>query len=77
MIAEGDYLEILKALRLQAAKDVKTEKGPAKAAMLRQILQLSTEIAALEAERKAAAAEDAESDDGGDEDDEPFDAEAL
>ena len=48
-VATGSYLEILKAQRLQMIADVAAEKGPALAALHRQIAMHSKEIAALEA----------------------------
>lgn len=44
----GDYLEILRAQRREMVRDVADERGPAKAAMHRQIALLSKEIATLE-----------------------------
>lgn len=70
-IEAGNYLEILKAQRREMVRDVRDEKGPAKAAMHRQIALLSKEIASLEVEAAEEAAEDAEVED------EPFDYEAL
>ena len=47
-IDSGDYLEILRAQRREMVVDVREERGPAKAAMHRQIALLSKEIAKLE-----------------------------
>lgn len=67
----GDYLEILMAQRRQIAADLPDEKGPAKAAMHRQLSLLSKEIQAL-------LVKDAEDTEGGaDVEDEEFDPEAL
>ena len=71
-IEAGVYLEILKAQRREMVRDVKDERGPAKAAMHRQIALLSKEIAGLDAEAKQEADEDAEG-----VGDEAFDPEAL
>ena len=68
----GTYLEILVAQRREMVRDVKDERGPAKAAMHRQIALLSKEIEALQASADQEAAEDAEA-----LADEAFDAEAL
>jgi len=70
-IEAGVYLEILKAQRREMVRDVGDEKGPAKAAMHRQIALLSKEIASLDAEAQQEADEDAEVPD------EPLDATAL
>lgn len=70
---EGDdYLAILIAQRREMVRDVKDEKGPAKAALHRQIALHSKEIAALQAAAKEEADEDAES-----APDEDFDASAI
>lgn len=69
---EGDdYLSILIAQRREMVRDVRDEKGPAKAALHRQIALHSKEIAALQA---AVAEEAAE---GGEVADEAFDASAI
>lgn len=74
-IESGVYLEILRAQRRQMVTEVGQEKGPAKAAMHRQIALLSKEIAQLEAEKKVTEDEEAE---GADSDaDEAFDPTAL
>jgi hypothetical protein len=70
-IEAGTYLEVLQAQRREMVRDVAGEKGPAKAAMHRQIALLSKEIAALLA---SAAQEAAESDEA---EDEAFDASAI
>lgn len=70
-IAAGDYLEILRAQRRAMAASIPDEKGPALAALHRQLALVSKEIAALELK-------DAEDVGGGaDVDDEEFRAEAL
>lgn len=69
---EGDdYLSILIAQRREMVRDVRDERGPAKAALHRQIALHSKEIAALQA---AVAEEAAE---GGEVADEAFDASAI
>lgn len=72
-IAGGDYLEILEAQQREIATDLPNEKGPAKAAMHRQLALLSKEIQQLRAARKQEAAEDG----AGVPADEPFDASAV
>ena len=70
-IEGGDYLEILLAQRREIAHDLPDEKGPAKAALHRQLSLISKEIAALEMK-------DAEDTDGGaDVDDAEFDTEVI
>lgn len=64
-VAGGDYLEILLAQRREIAESIPDEKGPAKAALHRQLSIIAKEIEALEA-RSQEEAEDVE--DGGDED---------
>lgn len=68
-----DYLAILIAQRREMVRDVRDEKGPAKAALHRQIALHSKEIAALQAAAAEEAAEDAE----GATNDEDFDASAI
>lgn len=70
-VESGTYLEILSAQRRQMVEDVKSAKGPALAALHRQIALHSKEIAALQVADAEQAAEDAEVAD------EAFDAEAL
>jgi len=48
-IESGDYLEILRAQRREIAASLPEEKGPAKAALHRQLALISKEIAAIEA----------------------------
>lgn len=70
-IESGDYLQILLAQRRQIVGDLPEEKGPAKAAMHRQLSLLSKEIEAL-------LVKDAEDTEGGaDVDDAEFNAEAI
>lgn len=71
-IQSGDYLEILRAQRRDIVKSLPDEKGPAKAALHRQLALISKEIQALEARAKQEAAE------GGDAGaDETWDEEAI
>lgn len=70
-IESGDYLQILLAQRRQIADDLPGEKGPAKAAMHRQLSLLSKEIEALTSKR----VEDTEG--GADVEDAEFNAEAI
>lgn len=70
-IEGGVYIEILKAQRREMVRDVRDEKGPAKAAMHRQIALLSKEIASLDAAAKQ------EADEGAEVPDEEFDEEAI
>lgn len=73
-IDSGDYLEILRAQRRDIVKSLPDERGPAKAALHRQLALLSKDIQALEVKKAQEAAEDAE---GVTVDDEAWDAEAL
>lgn len=70
-IESGDYLEILRAQRRDIAESLPEEKGPAKAALHRQLSLISKEIEGLEA-RAEEEADDAEFDA-----DETWDAEAI
>ena len=70
-IEDGDYLQILLAQRRDIVASLPEEKGPAKAAMHRQLSILSKEIEALEA-RAQEEAEDVEA-----VGDEEWDAEAI
>lgn len=72
-IEDGDYLEILRAQRREAVRDLPHLTGQAKSAMHRQIMLLSKEIAALE----AASTEGTDIGDAIDTPDEDFDPEAL
>lgn len=68
-----DYLDILIAQRREMVRDVRDEKGPAKAALHRQIALHSKEIAALQAAAKEEADEDADATSA----DEAYDPEAV
>lgn len=70
-VDSGTYLEILVAQRRQMVSDLSEAKGPALAALHRQIALHSKEISALKASAEQEAAEDAEVAD------EAFDVEAL
>jgi hypothetical protein len=48
-VAQGDYLEILKAQQREIAESLPEERGPAKAALHRQLSIVSKEIESLEA----------------------------
>jgi hypothetical protein len=70
-IDSGDYLDILLAQRREIARAIPEEKGPAKAALHRQLSLISKEIEALTEAAEQEAAEDAEVAD------EAFDASAI
>ena len=70
-IEGGDYLEILLAQRRDIVTSLPEEKGPAKAAMHRQLSMLSKEIEGLQAQRQE------EADDVEASGDEEWDAEAI
>lgn len=71
-VESGTYLEILMAQRRQMVLDVKDERGPARAALHRQIALHSKEIASLQAEAEQEAVEN-----GHRTEDEKFDASAV
>lgn len=73
-IESGDYLGILQAQRRDIVSSLPEEKGPAKAALHRQLAMISKEIQALEAKQAQADREDAE---GVVVEDEAWDFEAL
>lgn len=70
-IESGEYIEILRAQRRDIAESLPDEKGPAKAALHRQLSLISKEIEGLEAQAQEEA-DDAEL--GGDEE---WDSEAI
>jgi hypothetical protein len=70
-IESGDYLQILLAQRREIVRDLPDEKGPAKAAMHRQLSMLSKEIEAL------ASRESDEAEGGANVEDGKFDAQAI
>ena len=55
-VAGGDYLEILLAQRKEIAETIGDEKGPAKAALHRQLSLIAKEIETLEARAKQEGA---------------------
>ena len=71
-IESGDYFQILLAQRRVIVSSLPDEKGPAKAALHRQLSLISKEIEALEAAADEEAAEN-----GANPEDEAFDAAAL
>lgn len=72
-IEGGVYLEILEAQQREIASAVGDEKGPAKAALYRQLALISKEIQQL----RAAAAEEAAENGEGATADEAFDVSAV
>ncbi|MGF3055620.1 hypothetical protein [Microbacterium sp. YY-01] len=70
-VESGSYLDILKAQRREIVNALPTEKGPAKAALHRQLAQLSKEIESL---TRTPGEQDAG---GANVDDEEFDPEAI
>lgn len=54
----GDYMEILVAQRREIAQAIPDEKGPAKAALHRQLSVIAKEIRGLETKAREEAAED-------------------
>ena len=71
-VESGDYLEILIAQRREIAQAIPEEKGPAKAALHRQLSIVSKEIEAMELKSKQEAIEN-----GGPVEDEDWDSEAI
>ena len=59
-VQSGDYLEILLAQRREIVESLPDEKGPAKAALHRQLSLLSKEIEALQTHAKEEAEDAAE-----------------
>jgi hypothetical protein len=70
-IAAGDYLEILLAQRREIATSLPDEKGPAKAALHRQLSMISKEIESLQSR------DSDESEGGANVEDGKFDAQAI
>ncbi|WP_307376991.1 hypothetical protein [Microbacterium sp. W4I20] len=70
-IEGGDYLQILLAQRREIATSLPEEKGPAKAALHRQLSIISKEIEALQ------RGEDEDAEGGANVDDGEFDAAAV
>lgn len=73
-VAGGDQLTILLAQRRDIARDLPNEKGPAKAALHRQMTLISKEIDAMQTTAARVAEEEAG---GGSVQDEAWDEEAL
>lgn len=70
-VESGDYLQILLAQRREIVTDLPNEKGPAKAALHRQLSILSKDIEALQ------RGDDEEAEGGANVEDGDFDAEAI
>lgn len=70
-IESGDYLQILLAQRREIVADLPNEKGPAKAALHRQLSILSKDIEALQRGEEEGAEGGANVEDG------EFDADAI
>lgn len=70
-IESGDYLQILLAQRREIVADLPNEKGPAKAALHRQLSILSKDIEALQ------RGEDEDAEGGANVEDGEFDAAAI
>ena len=70
-VETGDYRTILVAQRREIAQSLPDEKGPAKAALHRQLSMIAKELQAIDAAAKQ------EYDESVDVDDEEFSAEAL
>jgi hypothetical protein len=71
-IESGDYLKILLAQRREIVASLPEEKGPAKAALHRQLSLISKEIEAMEDKAKQEAIEN-----GDPAEDEAWDSEAI
>lgn len=59
-VEAGDYRQILVAQRREIAQSIPDERGPAKAALHRQLSLISKELSQLDATAKQEAGEDAE-----------------
>lgn len=59
-VETGDYRKILVAQRREIAASIPEERGPAKAALHRQLSLIAKEIQALDQKAKQEAGEDAE-----------------
>jgi len=57
-VEDGDYLEILTAQRREIAQAIPDERGPAKAALHRQLSLIAKEIRALETQAREESAQD-------------------
>ena len=71
-VETGDYLQILVAQRREIAQAIPEEKGPAKAALHRQLSIIAKEIEAMEDKAKQEAIEH-----GDPAEDESWDSEAI
>lgn len=71
-VETGDYLKILVAQRREIAQAIPEEKGPAKAALHRQLSLIAKEIEAMEDKAKQEAIEN-----GNPVEDETWDSEAI
>ncbi|UDL14848.1 terminase small subunit [Arthrobacter phage Sarge] len=71
-VETGDYLKILVAQRREIAQAIPEEKGPAKAALHRQLSIIAKEIEAMEDKAKQEAIEN-----GSPVEDEAWDSEAI
>lgn len=71
-VETGDYLKILVAQRREIAQAIPEEKGPAKAALHRQLSIIAKEIEAMEDKAKQEAIEN-----GDPVEDEAWDSEAI
>lgn len=71
-VETGDYLKILVAQRREIAQAIPEEKGPAKAALHRQLSIIAKEIEAMEEKGKQEAIEN-----GDPVEDEAWDSEAI
>lgn len=71
-VETGDYMKILVAQRREIAQAIPEEKGPAKAALHRQLSIIAKEIEAMEDKAHQEAVEN-----GGSVEDETWDAEAI
>ena len=59
-VESGDYREILVAQRREIAASLPDERGPAKAALHRQLSTIAKELSAMDAAAKQEASEDGE-----------------
>ena len=59
-VETGDYRSILVAQRREIAQSLPDERGPAKAALHRQLSAIAKELAAMDAKAKQEASEDGE-----------------
>lgn len=57
-VATGDYVKILVAQRAEIAASIPDEKGPAKAALHRQLSIIAKELSEIDAKERQEAGED-------------------